>query len=196
MRPVLSWMMLAFGCSLVGCAGTRRQVTAAPHSLSVEAQLVAAKPVLGRTEANGIAVDSTQSEVMAVMGRPDVRSRYDSLDEEEWRYGGSRVAFRHGRVTTWRNSDGSLRINYAGVRKPAVRARAGKAPPVMMAAKRTARAYPPNPLKDPDNGLLYPDSGLFPWTGSTWVDPRPSSGTDSAPHQRSGGTVKRRSRKG
>ncbi|RYD28244.1 MAG: hypothetical protein EOP86_23365, partial [Verrucomicrobiaceae bacterium] len=168
MKPVLPWMLLAFCFSPPGCAGTRRQVAAAPHSLSAEAQLVAAKPVLGRTEASGITVDSTQSEVMAVMGLPDVRSRYDSLDEEEWRYGGSRVAFRHGRVTTWRNSDGSLRINYAGVRKPGIRARAGKAPPVMMAAKRPARAHLPTPLKDPDSGLFHPDSGLFPYTGSTW----------------------------
>ncbi|MDB6135032.1 MAG: hypothetical protein JWM59_3275 [Verrucomicrobiales bacterium] len=189
-------MLLAFCFFLPGCAGTRRQAVTAPHSLSVEAQLVAAKPVLGRTEANGIAVDSTQSEVMAVMGLPDVRSRYDSLDEEEWRYGGSRVAFRHGRVTTWRNIDGSLRINYAGVRKPTVRSRAGKAPAVIMAAKRTAPTYLPTTLKDPDNRMFYPDNGLFPYTGSTWVEPRPGSGTDAVPHQQSGSTVKKRYGKG
>jgi len=54
---------------------------------------------------------SSENDVQAIMGTPSSLNRYESINEIVWHYGSSSVTFKSGRVSTWSDFGGKLKVS-------------------------------------------------------------------------------------
>lgn len=62
------------------------------------------------TRKNYFKIGSSENQVLDVMGDPDQINEFETMDEKWFHYGMSKVVFKSGRVKTYNNFDGNLKV--------------------------------------------------------------------------------------